>query len=151
MVPIPDVAALQVRDLRGALQSVQERGEVDASRTFLVTWSYAGEGVFGLHRSDPRIRGIVAMSTNLLHNWVYAPPESVASIPDGPLDVPVLLVEEELGRDGRLRPADVAAGLVGAVVKDLVSDQVAWDEYLEVVVRPREDWAEFYRACREVG
>ena len=53
--------------------------------------------------------------------------------------------------DGRLRPADVAAGLVGAVVKDPVSDQVAWDEYLEVVVRPREDWAEFYRACREVG
>ena len=53
--------------------------------------------------------------------------------------------------DGRLRPADVAAGLVGAVVKDPVSDQVAWDEYLEVVVRPREDWAEFYRACREAG
>jgi MoxR-like ATPase len=53
--------------------------------------------------------------------------------------------------DGRLRPGDVAAGLVGAVVKDPVADQVAWDEYLEVVVRPREDWADFYRACREEG
>ena len=53
--------------------------------------------------------------------------------------------------DGRLRAEDVAAGLVGAVVKDPVSDRVAWEEYLEVVVRPREDWADFYAAGREVG
>jgi MoxR-like ATPase len=52
--------------------------------------------------------------------------------------------------DGVLRPADVAAGIVGAVVRDPVSDQVAWTEYLEAVVREREGWAEFYRACREV-
>ena len=37
--------------------------------------------------------------------------------------------------DGTLRPADVAAGIVGAVIKDPVADQVAWTEYLEVVVR----------------
>jgi hypothetical protein len=52
--------------------------------------------------------------------------------------------------DGRLSPADIAAGIVGAVVKDPVSDQVAWDEYLEVVVRSREGWSEFYAACRAV-
>ena len=52
--------------------------------------------------------------------------------------------------DGRLRPADVAAGLVGAVVKDPVADRVAWTEYLEIVVREREGWSEFYTACREV-
>jgi len=52
--------------------------------------------------------------------------------------------------DGMLRPADVAAGIVGAVVRDPVSDRVAWTEYLEAVVREREGWAEFYRACREV-
>ncbi len=51
----------QVRDLRGALHSVRERGEVDAERTILMTWSYAGEAVFVLHRSDPRIRGVVAL------------------------------------------------------------------------------------------
>jgi hypothetical protein len=45
----------------------------------------------------------------------------------------------------------VAAGLVGAVVKDPVSDQVAWTEYLEVVARNRPGWAEFYSACREVS
>lgn len=52
---------------------------------------------------------------------------------------------------GRLQPADVAAGLVGAVVKDPVGDRVAWTEYLEVVARTRPGWAEFYDACREVS
>ncbi|MEU0490938.1 ATP-binding protein [Nocardiopsis changdeensis] len=53
--------------------------------------------------------------------------------------------------DGVLRPADVAAGIQGAVVQDRVSDGVVWREYLETVVRGREGWGEFYRACREVG
>ena len=52
--------------------------------------------------------------------------------------------------DGVLRPADIAAGIVGAVVKDPVADRVVWMEYLEAVVRDREGWADFYRACREV-
>jgi hypothetical protein len=37
----------QVRDLRGALQSIRERSEADPDKVFLVTWSYAGEGVSG--------------------------------------------------------------------------------------------------------
>ena len=53
--------------------------------------------------------------------------------------------------DGVLRPSDVAAGILGAVVSDPVADQVVWSEYLEAVVRERRDWSDFYRACREVG
>jgi MoxR-like ATPase len=53
--------------------------------------------------------------------------------------------------DGVLRAADVAGGIVGAVVKDPVADRIAWTEYLEAVVRERSDWRDFYRACREVG
>ena len=53
--------------------------------------------------------------------------------------------------DGQLRPADIAAGIVGAVVKDPVADRVAWSEYLEVVARDREGWSEFYTACRDVS
>jgi MoxR-like ATPase len=52
--------------------------------------------------------------------------------------------------DGVLRPADVAAGIIGAVVKDPVSDVPVWAEYLEAVVRERPGWGDFYRACREV-
>jgi MoxR-like ATPase len=50
--------------------------------------------------------------------------------------------------DGRLRPTDVAAGIVGAVVSDPVHDSVAWREYLEAVVRDRDGWDDFYEACR---
>ncbi|WP_017607440.1 ATP-binding protein [Nocardiopsis xinjiangensis] len=53
--------------------------------------------------------------------------------------------------DGQLRPADIAAGIQGAVVQDRISDGVAWREYLETVARDRDGWDEFYRACREVG
>ncbi|MGI3784128.1 MAG: ATP-binding protein [Janthinobacterium lividum] len=51
--------------------------------------------------------------------------------------------------DGVLRPADVAAGIVGAVVKDPVADAQAWAEYLDVVVRERPGWGAFYEACRD--
>jgi len=53
--------------------------------------------------------------------------------------------------DGVLRAADVAGGIIGAVVKDPVADRIAWTEYLEAVVRTRADWRDFYRACREVS
>ena len=51
--------------------------------------------------------------------------------------------------DGVLRPGDVAAGIVGAVIKDPVSDALVWREYLETVVRERQDWRDFYRAARD--
>lgn len=51
--------------------------------------------------------------------------------------------------NGVLSAADVAAGIVGAVIKDPVHDQVAWREYLEAVVRDRPEWGGFYEACRE--
>ncbi len=53
--------------------------------------------------------------------------------------------------DGVVRAEDVAAGLVGAIVKDPVQDRIVWEEYLETVVKDRRDWADLYRACRELG
>ncbi|KOT95152.1 AAA family ATPase [Streptomyces ardesiacus] len=53
--------------------------------------------------------------------------------------------------DGVLRPGDVAAGVLGAVVRDPGNDRVVWQEYLETVVRERDGWQDFYRACREVS
>lgn len=52
--------------------------------------------------------------------------------------------------DGVVRAEDVAAGLLGAVVKDPVQDRIVWQEYLETVVKDRRDWADLYRACREL-
>ncbi|MEB8338681.1 ATP-binding protein [Streptomyces endophyticus] len=53
--------------------------------------------------------------------------------------------------DGVLRSSDVAAGILGAVVRDPAADRVVWQEYLEAVVRERDGWKDFYRACREVS
>lgn len=52
--------------------------------------------------------------------------------------------------DGTLSASDMAAGLVGAVIKDPVQDAVVWKEYLETVVKERSEWKDLYRACREV-
>ncbi|HET7489125.1 MAG TPA: AAA family ATPase [Acidimicrobiales bacterium] len=52
--------------------------------------------------------------------------------------------------DGELRAPDVAAGLVGAVVKDPVQDRLVWQEYLETVARERSGWSDLYDACREL-
>jgi len=50
--------------------------------------------------------------------------------------------------DGSLSADDVAAGVVGAVVRDPLHDGVAWREYLEAVVADRDGWGDFYDACR---
>lgn len=51
--------------------------------------------------------------------------------------------------DGRLKAADLAAGIVGAVVKDPVQDTIVWKEYLETVMKTRDGWKDLYRACKE--
>lgn len=53
--------------------------------------------------------------------------------------------------DGNLQAADVASGLIGAVIKDPVQDKIVWREYLETVVKQRDGWQDLYRACREVS
>ncbi|MFI5720029.1 AAA family ATPase [Nocardia sp. NPDC051750] len=52
--------------------------------------------------------------------------------------------------DGVLRAADIAGAVIGSVIKDPVTDSVVWTEYLEAVVRERDEWSDFYRACREI-
>jgi MoxR-like ATPase len=51
--------------------------------------------------------------------------------------------------DGVLSASDMAAGMIGAVIKDPVQDQVVWTEYLETIVKERSDWKDLYRAFRE--
>jgi len=50
--------------------------------------------------------------------------------------------------NGKLSAADVAAGIMGAVVKDTNQDKIVWQEYLETVVRERNEWKDLYDACK---
>jgi len=52
--------------------------------------------------------------------------------------------------DGAVRAHDLAAGITGAVVKDPGTDAPVWSEYLETVVKRREDWQDLYRACKDL-
>ena len=52
--------------------------------------------------------------------------------------------------DGTLKANDIAAGLTGAIVKDPAQDQTVWREYLETVIRDRQDWEDLYRACKDL-
>ena len=51
--------------------------------------------------------------------------------------------------NGRISDEDLAAGLLGAVIKDEEKDNVAWKEYLENVMKKRGSrWSGLYKACR---
>jgi MoxR-like ATPase len=52
--------------------------------------------------------------------------------------------------DGQLNAKDLSASIIGAIIKDPVQDKLIWQEYLETVVKPREDWKDIYRACRDM-
>jgi hypothetical protein len=51
---------------------------------------------------------------------------------------------------GTIDAQNMAANLVGAIVKDPVQDKVVLQEYLETVVRERQSWGDLYGAIREV-
>jgi hypothetical protein len=53
--------------------------------------------------------------------------------------------------DGVMKAGDMGAGLVGTIVKDPVQDRVVWHEYLQTVIKERDDWKDLYRACREIS
>jgi len=52
--------------------------------------------------------------------------------------------------DGQLKANDLASSIIGAVIKDPVQDKLVWQEYLETVVKPRDEWKDIYRACRDM-
>ena len=53
--------------------------------------------------------------------------------------------------DGAIKAGDIAASLTGAVIRDPLQDRNAWLEYLETVMRRREEWGDLYGACRELA
>lgn len=52
--------------------------------------------------------------------------------------------------DGMLRAQDLVSGVIGAVVKDPVQDDVVWKEYMETIVKTRDGWKDIYRASRDM-
>jgi MoxR-like ATPase len=51
--------------------------------------------------------------------------------------------------DGNIKANDLAASIIGAVVKDSSQDANIWKEYVETVIRERREWSDLYRAFKE--
>ncbi|MCH2022769.1 MAG: AAA family ATPase [Saprospiraceae bacterium] len=52
--------------------------------------------------------------------------------------------------DGAIKARDLAAGVIGAIIKDPIQDYEVWKEYLETIVKERKEWSDLYRAFKEL-
>lgn len=52
--------------------------------------------------------------------------------------------------NGKLTPEGISPTLVGAIVKDPVQDKVVLEEYLEMVLKKRRDYSEYYSAMTDL-
>jgi MoxR-like ATPase len=140
ILPVPDSMEEEIDIVRRRVESFEKVMELPAEKPAL-----------------QEIRRIVTIFREL-RNGVTIDNKSKLKIPTGTLSTAeaISVVNNGLAMaayfgDGQLKAADLAAGIIGAVIKDPVQDKVVWQEYLETVVKTREDWKDVYRACRELG
>ena len=140
VLPLPDsaeeevtIVSRRVADLGSALRLPPAEGALDEIRRVVTVFRELRRGV----TEDGR-------TTVKSPSGTLSTAEAISVVTNG------LAMSAHFG-DGVLRPGDVASGILGAVVSDPVGDAVVWSEYLETVVRDREGWKDFYRACREVS
>ncbi|MCS7027674.1 MAG: AAA family ATPase [Bacteroidia bacterium] len=50
--------------------------------------------------------------------------------------------------NGEISPEDISSALIGAIIKDPVQDTVIFKEYMETVMKERENWKALYKACK---
>ena len=139
VLPLPDsadeeiaIVARRVDELGAALRLPEVPASADEIRRIVTVFRELRSGVTDDGRTSLKVP-----------SGTLSTAEAISVVTSG------LALASHFG-DGVLRAGDVAAGIVGAVVKDPLADRVVWLEYLEAVVREREGWADFYRACREV-
>ena len=140
VLPLPDsaeeevaIVSRRVADLGSALRLPPAEGALDEIRRVVTVFRELRQGV----TEDGR-------TTVKSPSGTLSTAEAISVVTNG------LAMSAHFG-DGVLRPGDVASGILGAVVSDPVGDAVVWSEYLEAVVRDRDGWKDFYRACREVS
>jgi len=139
VLPLPATADEEVEIVRQRVESIGRQIELPAELPAL-----------------EEIRRIVTIFREL-RSGVTADGKTRIKSPTGTLSTAEAITEVHNGLslaahfgDGRLRANDLAAGVVGAVVKDPVQDRIVWQEYLETVIKERDGWKDLYRACREV-
>ncbi|HYH15332.1 MAG TPA: AAA family ATPase [Flavisolibacter sp.] len=139
ILPVPDSMEEEIDIVRRRVESYEKVMELPAEKPAL-----------------EEIRRIVTIFREL-RSGVTLDGKSKLKVPTGTLSTAeaISVVNNGLAMaayfgDGRLTSADLAAGIIGAVVKDPVQDKVVWQEYLETVIKTRDEWKDIYRACRDL-
>jgi MoxR-like ATPase len=139
ILPVPDSMDEEIDIVKRRVESFEKVMELPAEKPAL-----------------QEIRRIVTIFREL-RNGVTADGKTKLKTPSGTLSTAeaISVVNSGLAMaayfgDGTLKAVDLAAGILGAVVKDPVQDKIIWQEYLETAVKQREDWKDIYRACREM-
>jgi MoxR-like ATPase len=139
ILPVPDNMDEEIDIVRRRVESFEKVMELPVEKPAL-----------------QEIRRIVTIFREL-RNGVTLDGKTKLKIPSGTLSTAeaISVVNNGLAMaayfgDGQLKAADLAAGIVGSIIKDPVQDKIVWKEYLETVVKPRDDWKDVYRACRDL-
>lgn len=140
ILPVPDSIDEEIDIVKRRVESFEKTMEMPAEPPAL-----------------QEIRRIVTIFREL-RNGVTIDGKTKIKIPSGTLSTAeaISVVNSGLSMaayfgDGQLKAADLAASIIGSVLKDPVQDKIVWQEYLETVVKPRDDWKDIYRACRDLG
>ncbi|MEP7377314.1 MAG: AAA family ATPase [Chitinophagaceae bacterium] len=140
ILPVPDSIDEEIDIVRRRVESFEKIMDLPAEKPAL-----------------QEIRRIVSIFREL-RNGVTLDGKTKIKIPSGTLSTAeaISVVNSGLAMaayfgDGQLKANDLAAGIIGAVIKDPVQDKIVWQEYLETVVKPRDEWKDVYRACRDQG
>ncbi|HEY5392092.1 MAG TPA: AAA family ATPase [Hanamia sp.] len=139
ILPVPDSMDEEIDIVRRRVESFEKVMELPAEPPAL-----------------QEIRRIVTIFREL-RNGVTIDGKTKIKIPSGTLSTAeaISVVNSGLAMagyfgDGRLKAADLAAGIIGTIIKDPVQDKLVWQEYLETVIKPRDEWKDIYRACRDL-
>ncbi|MFN8253096.1 MAG: AAA family ATPase [Ferruginibacter sp.] len=139
ILPVPDSIEEEIDIVKRRVESFEKTMELPAEKPALT-----------------EIRRIVTIFREL-RNGVTTDGKTKVKIPSGTLSTAeaISVVNNGLTMaayfgDGQLKANDLASSILGAVVKDPVQDKLVWQEYLETVVKPRDDWKDIYRACRDL-
>lgn len=139
ILPVPDSIEEEIDIVRRRVESFEKVMELPAEKPAL-----------------QEIRRIVTIFREL-RNGVTLDGKTKIKVPSGTLSTAEAISVMNNGLaiaayfgDGRLTANDLAAGIVGAIIKDPVQDKIVWMEYLETVVKPRDEWKDVYRACRDL-
>jgi dienelactone hydrolase len=70
----------RVADMRAAVEYLRRQPFVDARGIGVLAWSYTGEMATRLQLSEPRVKLVAGLSTTLVNDWVFQPPDALESL-----------------------------------------------------------------------